>query len=79
MDQKCEEYFSHINSFPANVAPFLACGDLTAYDADRSYPLNYPLFESSYQYKEATQSPINPPYMKAVLLKKASALAKPTI
>lgn len=43
------------------IVPFNACGDLSAYDSDTSYPL---LLEgqTSYEYKEPVQSPINPPY-----------------
>lgn len=43
------------------IVPFNACGDLSAYDSDTSYPL---LLEgqTSYNYKEPVQGPINPPY-----------------
>lgn len=43
------------------IVPFIACGDLSAYDSDTSYSL---LLEGqdSYEYKEPVQAPINPPY-----------------
>merc|ERR1711988_1302489 len=52
------------------IVPFLACGDLSAYDSDKSYPLNLP-DGGEYSYKEPTQGPINPPYKQACDLKKA--------
>jgi|GEM_PF-239559 tRNA (cytidine32/guanosine34-2'-O)-methyltransferase len=54
------------------IVPFLACGDLSGFDSDQSYPLVLPsrLLESTvetlpsdrYAYHEPTQKPINPPY-----------------
>ncbi|KAJ3672541.1 hypothetical protein LUZ60_007262 [Juncus effusus] len=43
--------------------PFLACGDLSGYDSDRSYPL-------SNRVLDPVQPPINPPYKTALQLKK---------
>ena len=42
------------------MVPFVACGDLSGYDADKSYPLE--LKEKRYEYKEPVQPPINPNY-----------------
>lgn len=59
------------------IVPFYACGDLSGYDADQSYPLE--IDESKiksklkfddkiekigdeYEFKEPTQKPIKPPY-----------------
>ncbi|KAF3504619.1 hypothetical protein F2Q69_00045883 [Brassica cretica] len=53
--------------------PFLACGDLTGYDSDRSYPLPKEADGSSYQSLDPVQPPIAPPYKRALELKKASA------
>lgn len=53
--------------------PFLACGDLTGYDSDRSYPLPREADGSSYQSLDPIQPPIAPPYKRALELKKASA------
>ncbi|XP_072976864.1 uncharacterized protein [Typha angustifolia] len=51
--------------------PFLACGDLSGYDSDRSYPL--PSSEGgSYQSLDPVQPPIAPPYKTALEMKKAS-------
>lgn len=58
------------------IVPFLACGDLSAYDSDKTYPLNLP-DGAAYSYREPTQGPINPPYKQACDLKRADKLAKP--
>jgi len=55
------------------IVPFLACGDLSAYDSDMTYPLN-----ADYQFRPPTQSPINPPYKEAVDMRRQDQLAKPT-
>jgi len=52
--------------------PFLACGDLSGYDSDRSYPL--PSTEGgSYRSLDPVQPPIAPPYKTAPEMKKASS------
>uniref|UniRef100_T1HTK0 Putative tRNA (cytidine(32)/guanosine(34)-2'-O)-methyltransferase n=2 Tax=Rhodnius prolixus TaxID=13249 RepID=T1HTK0_RHOPR len=48
-----------INSY---IVPFLACGDLSAFDADRTYPLN---INGKYEHKEPVQKPLHPPYTEA--------------
>uniref|UniRef100_A0A8B9HZ28 FtsJ RNA 2'-O-methyltransferase 1 n=1 Tax=Astyanax mexicanus TaxID=7994 RepID=A0A8B9HZ28_ASTMX len=57
------------------IVPFLACGDLSAFDSDRTYPLQ---LDSSkeYQYLPPTQPPIRPPYQKACHLRRNNLLAK---
>ncbi|KAJ1438753.1 cell division-like protein [Ochromonadaceae sp. CCMP2298] len=45
----------------ALVVPFVACGDLSGYDADKSYPLELE-GESTYIYHAPVQPPINPNY-----------------
>ncbi|CAI0424283.1 unnamed protein product [Linum tenue] len=52
--------------------PFLACGDLSGYDSDRSYPLPRNS-EGVYQSLNPVQPPIAPPYKRALEMKKASA------
>ncbi|KAF6214810.1 hypothetical protein GE061_009553 [Apolygus lucorum] len=47
------------------VTPFLACGDLSAYDSDRCYPLS---FKGKYERKDPVQLPIRPPYADAMNL-----------
>lgn len=56
------------------VVPFLACGDLSAYDSDQTYLLEA---KDNGEYKSLppTQAPINPPYKTACYLKKNSLLA----
>lgn len=58
------------------IVPFLACGDLSAYDSDKTYPLKLNP-DTEYQYHPPTQPPINPPYKTACYLKKRDLLAKP--
>ena len=49
----------------ALVVPFVACGDLSGYDADKSYPLDME-GEEAYSYREPVQPPIHPNYHSAV-------------
>ena len=52
------------------MIPFLADGDLSVYDvydSDRTYVL-----DEDYTHKTAIQSPINPPYKKALEKKQAN-------
>lgn len=48
------------------VVPFVACGDLSGFDADKSYPLQMPDQDggdpAAYTYLEPVQPPIRPPY-----------------
>ncbi|XP_062975565.1 tRNA (cytidine(32)/guanosine(34)-2'-O)-methyltransferase [Elgaria multicarinata webbii] len=57
------------------IVPFLACGDLSAYDSDRTYPLQLDP-EKKYTYVPPTQPPIRPPYEEACFLKKHNLLTK---
>ncbi|XP_052821280.1 putative tRNA (cytidine(32)/guanosine(34)-2'-O)-methyltransferase isoform X2 [Mya arenaria] len=57
------------------IVPFLACGDLSGFDSDKTYPLQLP--GKQYEYHAPTQSPINPPYKAACELRKTDRLAKP--
>ena len=52
--------------------PFLACGDLSGYDSDRSYPLPRGA-EGTYRSLDPVQPPIAPPYKRALEMKKASS------
>ena len=47
------------------IVPFIACGDLSAYDSDMTYPL-----EEDYKYHEPNQKPIDPPYKTALAKKR---------
>lgn len=61
---------------PARViVPFVTCGDLSAYDSDRTYSLDLDN-GSEYKYTPPTQPPIAPPYQEACRLKKNGQLAK---
>ncbi|XP_069785267.1 tRNA (cytidine(32)/guanosine(34)-2'-O)-methyltransferase isoform X2 [Narcine bancroftii] len=56
------------------IVPFLACGDLSAYDSDKTYPLQLEASQE-YSYTPPTQPPIQPPYQEACRLKKGQLLA----
>lgn len=57
------------------IVPFLACGDLSGFDSDKTYPLKSG-GDEPYEPLTPTQSPINPPYKTACQLKKANLLDK---
>jgi tRNA (cytidine32/guanosine34-2'-O)-methyltransferase len=44
------------------IVPFVACGDLGGWDADKSYPLELGDGSSAYEYREPVQPPIHPNY-----------------
>ncbi|XP_066956076.1 tRNA (cytidine(32)/guanosine(34)-2'-O)-methyltransferase-like [Macrobrachium rosenbergii] len=53
------------------IVPFLACGDLSAYDSDMTYPLQTE--ESKpYSYLPPTQPPISPAYSTAIAMKRTN-------
>ena len=60
----------YISLFPLPIVPFLACGDLSAYDSDKSYPLNLGAAKDTYKYHEPVQKPIDPPYKRALAEKR---------
>ncbi|PVD37030.1 hypothetical protein C0Q70_04023 [Pomacea canaliculata] len=60
------------------IVPFLACGDLSGFDSDKTYPLEL-VKGQEYSYHEPTQLPINPPYKEACYLRKNDLLAKPKV
>jgi len=70
MDFNCLEGVNRV------IVPFLACGDLSAYDSDKTYPLQ---LEPGVKYSclPPTQPPINPPYEEACQMRKKDQLAKP--
>lgn len=49
----------------ALIVPFVACGDLSGYDADKSYPLEMD-GENPYTYHDPVQPPIHPNYHSAI-------------
>ncbi|KAJ2690046.1 tRNA (uridine-2'-O-)-methyltransferase trm7 [Coemansia spiralis] len=53
------------------IVPFVACGDLRGFDADMTYPLDGSEAER-YSPRDPTQSPISPPYKKALELKRSN-------
>ncbi|XP_034033244.1 putative tRNA (cytidine(32)/guanosine(34)-2'-O)-methyltransferase [Thalassophryne amazonica] len=57
------------------IAPFLACGDLSAFDSDRTYPLQLDPGQQ-YQYTPPTQLPILPPYEQACHLRRNNLLSR---
>ena len=51
--------FNELEGINRVIVPFLACGDLSAFDSDRTYSLG-----PEYQYLQPTQGPISPPYQQ---------------
>nr|XP_002127655.1 putative tRNA (cytidine(32)/guanosine(34)-2'-O)-methyltransferase [Ciona intestinalis] len=78
LDMNYDLYANQLEGPNRVIAPFLACGDLSGFDSDRTYKLQLDGAEE-YKYHPPTQSPINPPYKHACHLKSESKLAKETI
>ncbi|KAL1124386.1 hypothetical protein AAG570_001015 [Ranatra chinensis] len=53
---------NEVNSF---IVPFMACGDLSAFDSDTTYPLT---IGGKYERKDPVQMPLSPPYEEALSL-----------
>ncbi|KFM82922.1 putative ribosomal RNA methyltransferase 1, partial [Stegodyphus mimosarum] len=70
--------FNQLTGVNRIIVPFIACGDLSAFDSDRTYPLQL-VADKEYVYHEPTQAPIDPPYKEAVMLKRQNKLAKPEV
>uniref|UniRef100_A0A915JCF9 Putative tRNA (cytidine(32)/guanosine(34)-2'-O)-methyltransferase n=1 Tax=Romanomermis culicivorax TaxID=13658 RepID=A0A915JCF9_ROMCU len=69
-------YDEHVNQLVGLnrvIVPFMACGDMSGWDSDRTYPLELEPGKC-YEFKEVVQSPIDPPYKEACLLKKMDKL-----
>ncbi|ELU17391.1 hypothetical protein CAPTEDRAFT_159848 [Capitella teleta] len=77
LDQHYDVDFNSLDGPNRVIVPFLACGDLSAYDSDRTYPLQLPEREA-YEYHAPSQSPITPPYQIACQLRKQNQLQNPT-
>ena len=60
--------FNELEGINRVLVPFLACGDLSAFDSDRTYSLG-----PEYQYHPPAQTPINPPYQQALDQKRGTA------
>ncbi|XP_058684598.1 putative tRNA (cytidine(32)/guanosine(34)-2'-O)-methyltransferase isoform X1 [Poecile atricapillus] len=54
------------------IVPFVACGDLSAYDPDRTYPLQLDP-DKPYTYVPPPAPPIAPPYARACQLRRGGA------
>ncbi|XP_013395247.1 putative tRNA (cytidine(32)/guanosine(34)-2'-O)-methyltransferase [Lingula anatina] len=77
LDNHYDVDFNSLGGVNRVIVPFLACGDLSAYDSDKTYPLELTPGKE-YQYHPPTQSPIHPPYQTACELKKKDMLSKPS-
>uniref|UniRef100_A0A8C2JBH1 Putative tRNA (cytidine(32)/guanosine(34)-2'-O)-methyltransferase n=1 Tax=Cyprinus carpio TaxID=7962 RepID=A0A8C2JBH1_CYPCA len=73
LDHSYDVDFNQLEGPNRIIVPFLACGDLSAFDSDRTYPLQVLI---KYQYLPPTQPPIRPPYLQACQLRKNNLLAK---
>uniref|UniRef100_A0A6Q2YQ99 Putative tRNA (cytidine(32)/guanosine(34)-2'-O)-methyltransferase n=1 Tax=Esox lucius TaxID=8010 RepID=A0A6Q2YQ99_ESOLU len=75
LDHSYDVDFNQLEGPNRIIVPFLACGDLSAFDSDRTYPLQLDASEE-YHYTPPTQPPIQPPYQQACHLRKNNLLAK---
>lgn len=66
-------YFGSLEGVKRMIVPFMACGDLSAFDSDQTYQHN--ATDQFCQSLPPMQEPINPPYKTACLLKKTCCLA----
>ncbi|RXG73552.1 putative tRNA (cytidine(32)/guanosine(34)-2'-O)-methyltransferase [Armadillidium vulgare] len=74
LDHSYQDSFQDLVGINRVIVPFVACGDLSAYDSDKTYPLELE-GGKKYEYLPPTQPPISPAYEGAVLLKKTQQLA----
>ncbi|XP_026995759.1 putative tRNA (cytidine(32)/guanosine(34)-2'-O)-methyltransferase [Tachysurus fulvidraco] len=75
LDHSYDVDFNQLEGPNRIIVPFLACGDLSAFDSDRTYPLQLDS-NKEYEYLPPTQPPIRPPYQQACHLRKNNLLAK---
>ncbi|KAF7696941.1 putative tRNA (cytidine(32)/guanosine(34)-2'-O)-methyltransferase [Silurus meridionalis] len=75
LDHSYDVDFNQLEGPNRIIVPFLACGDLSAFDSDRTYPLQLDS-NKEYKYLPPTQPPIQPPYQQACHLRKNNLLAK---
>ncbi|XP_064798902.1 putative tRNA (cytidine(32)/guanosine(34)-2'-O)-methyltransferase [Oncorhynchus masou masou] len=75
LDHSYDVDFNQLEGPNRIIVPFLACGDLSAFDSDRTYPLQLDA-SKEYKYTPPTQPPIHPPYQQACQLRKNNLLAK---
>ncbi|XP_074654901.1 tRNA (cytidine(32)/guanosine(34)-2'-O)-methyltransferase-like [Tubulanus polymorphus] len=75
LDNHYDADFNQLEGVNRVIVPFLACGDLSAYDSDKTYPLELEPGKS-YTYHPPTQEPITPPYKQACHLRKHDQLVK---
>ncbi|CAL8291750.1 unnamed protein product [Boreogadus saida] len=75
LDHSYDVDFNQLEGPNRIIVPFLACGDLSAYDSDQTYPLQLDASQE-YRYTPPTQPPIKPPYQQACLLRRNNLLAK---
>eukprot|EP00116_Pleurobrachia_bachei_P007211 sb/3467473/ len=62
--------FDSLDGVNRFIVPYVACGDLSAYDSDKSYSLKEGAIP--YVYHPPVQSPINPPYKAACEMKRTT-------
>ena len=75
LDQKYNSTHNQLEGSNRLLVPFIACGDLnTAYDSDKTYPLE--LDGKEYKFHEPLNPPVDPPYKEACFLKRHDLLAK---
>lgn len=76
LDQNYDDDFNSLVGVNRVIVPFLACGDLSAYDADMTYPAAAKAKEGD-ATKRPTQPPINPPYKQFMDMRRGVAGSLP--
>ncbi|CAL4076311.1 unnamed protein product, partial [Meganyctiphanes norvegica] len=69
LDLSYEASWQELEGINRVIVPFIACGDLSAYDSDKTYPLQID-GSSEYEYRPPCQAPISPPYSEALAMKR---------
>eukprot|EP00164_Ancoracysta_twista_P003697 GFYU01004954.1.p1 GENE.GFYU01004954.1~~GFYU01004954.1.p1 ORF type:complete len:316 (+),score=67.38 GFYU01004954.1:69-950(+) len=72
LDHSYDEQKNQMCGTSRIIVPFIACGDLSGYDADQTYPLEDGDGDV-YVYHNPVAPPINPPYKEANDIKRAAA------
>lgn len=69
-----DEYLPQWRDQPRDIAEFMACGSLSSFDSDATYDIDNT--NSSSSSLDPVQSPTNPPYKRALELKRSGKLTR---
>ena len=71
LDSKYDSATAELGGSNAVVVPFVACGDLSGFDADQSYPLQLE-GEAPYEHRPPVAAPLSASYIDAVRKKRGA-------